>query len=451
MAKRAEAKGITRELAEFVVSTSYGDIPSAVVEQAKGYFGDNIGVALTGSKELSTRMLADVLRVQGDKGEATVLGRDFKLGVLNATLANGYAAHALDYDDYQEQSYMHTSSPVVPAVLAVAETRGLSGRDVLLAYILGFDVGCRLGRACGKAIVESGLHPTGFAGPFAAAAAVGKLLGLDTAKMAQSFGIAASQAAGLTRNFGTMTKPFHASKAAMSGTLAALLAEKGFTASPNILDGENNFFAAFGSRQDPAKALDSLGQRYEITLNSIKAYACAGVRHPIVDAVIAIARQHDLQAEDVESIELQVWPDLLKLPQRPEPATGLDGKFSVQHCAAVALAERAAGEAQFTDSKVKEPKLVELRRKVRVVAKEEIKERQCTATVTTKRGQEFRHHVSAPKGSPGNPLSREELEAKFRTNASMVLAADKTERIIELMRRIDELPDIDQLVRLCVL
>lgn len=444
---------LTSRLASFAASTKYEDLPPDVVAMAKNCFLDNVGVALAGSQEASVQMMLEVLKSNGGAGIATVIGSAARLAPLDAALANAQASHVLDYDDTQPSGGGHLSASTVSPILTFAEMRHLSGKQALAAYVVGFDIGVRLsGPATFSHHLEAhAVHPTGFLGHFAATAAVGNLAGLDATTMNMAFGAAASQAAGMHRAIGTMAKGLHAGKASSDGLLTVLLAERGFSAPADILDGEQSCFEMFEFPADREKMLEGLGRRFQILDNVIKAFACAGWRNPLIEAVIYISRTQDLKPEDVAAVHIQVHPYSFGEIDYPEPKSGLESKFSSGHAAAVAIAERAGGIVQFSDAKVDDPTLVTLRRKVTVSANPGFQPRQVVATVCTTGGREFSHEVLYVKGSPRNPLTQEELEAKFRANASLALPAKQVERLLKMLRTLDEVDDVGEVMKLCCL
>ena len=449
--KQESKTNLTRRLANFAASTQYEDLPPDVVAVAKNCLLDNVGVALAGSQESSVQMMLEVLRSNGGTGTATVIGSAAQLAPLDAALANAQASHVLDYDDTQPSGGGHLSASTVAPILTFAEMRHLSGRQALAAYVVGFDIGVRLsGPAAFSHHLEArAVHPTGFLGHFAATAAVGNLAGLDATTMNMAFGAAASQAAGMHRAVGTMAKGLHAGKAASDGLLTVLLAERGFIAPADILDGEQSCFEMFEFEADLEKMLDGLARKFHILDNVIKVFACAGWRNPLVEAVIHISRTHDLKPEDVAGVHIQVHPYSFGEINYSEPKSGLESKFSCGHSAAVAIAERAGGIVQFSDAKVDDPTLVTLRRKVTVAVNPSFQPRQIIATVRTTGGQEFSHEVLYMKGSPRNPLTQEELEEKFRANASFALPAGQVERLLNMLRTLDAVDDVGKVMKLC--
>ncbi len=440
---------VTEKLARFAVETSYRSFPKPVVHQAKRCFLDLLGVALGGSQQPLGKILVKVAKDFGGKPQATILGHGLKTSVMNAALINGAMAHALDYDDTHIGSMGHPSAPVVPAVLAVAEWKGLSGKSALEAFLLGFEVETRIGMGLGPKHYDRGWHNTSTYGRFGAAVAAGKLLGLSLGEMKQAMGLAGTQAAGLRLVFGTMTKPFHPGKSAFDGVLSAILAQRGFTCAPNILEGKKGFVETLGDHSKLEPMVKNLGKTYQVLKDTFKPYAACLLTHPTIDAIIDMRSKYDLRPEDVENIQCDVARFCLDSAGQVEPKTGLAGKFSTYYCAALALAEGVAGEDMFTDRKVLDPKMVALRKKVKARIVPRFKDTEAKVTITTKGGKKYSAFVDRPKGDPRNPPTDRELEDKFRSLAAFVLPQRKIDSLVKTIWRLEKVPNIRELIRLC--
>jgi len=440
---------VTEKLARFAVETSYRSFPKPVIHQAKRCFLDLLGVALGGSKQPLGNILVKLAKDFGGKPQATVLGYGLKTNVMNAALVNGAIAHALDYDDTHIYSIGHPSAPVIPAILAVAEWKGLSGKSALEAFILGFEVETRIGLGLGPKHYDRGWHKTSTYGRFGAAVAAGKLLGLSLEQMKQAMGLAGTQAAGLRLVFGTMTKPFHPGKCAFDGVLSAILAQRGFTCATNIIEGKKGFVEVLGDHSKLEPMVKNLGKRYEVLRDTFKPYAACLLTHPAIDAIIEMRNKYDLRPEDVGEIQCDVARFCLDSAGQVEPRTGLSGKFSTYYCAALALAEGVAGEDMFTDRKVLDPKMVALRKKVKARVVPRFKNTEARVTITTKAGKKYSAYVDRPKGDPRNPPTDQELEDKFRSLAAFVLPQRKIESLVKTIWSLEKLPNMRQLVRLC--
>ena len=265
---------------------------------------DLLGVTLLGCTEPATKTVFRTFEAPASAASSTVLGTRARTAPAAAAMINGYASHALDYDDTQHDCSTHMSAPVLSAAFATAESLHRTGKQLLAAYVAGFDVGCRLAGAAefGRHLLRRKIHPTGILGHFGAVAAVGKLLAVNQRQMAQGFGLAASLASGITKSFGTMAKPLHAANAAQNAVRVVALAAGDFTAPDDVFQGEGNIFDVCGGATDAAELLAAPGEYFEIRRNTFKLFACAGWRNPIVEAAVALAKEHDLQLNDIQKV-----------------------------------------------------------------------------------------------------------------------------------------------------
>ena len=263
---------LTRKLAQFVYDTRFEDFPQQAVNKARECFLDWHGVTLAGTRDPAADVILRYVMAAGGKPEASLIGTDMKTNLANAALANGLIGHALDFDDYHDETVIHASAACVPAILAIAEKYKKTGRDFMTAMILGIDVCIRIGLGLGDYHYQRGWHTTGTAGTFGATAGVAKLLGLTVDQIVTAFGICGTQASGLRQVFGTMCKPFHAGKVSMEGIMSATLAQMGFTASQNMIEGELGLFDVLTEVPNETIVLDRLGQEYYINHLSIKPY-----------------------------------------------------------------------------------------------------------------------------------------------------------------------------------
>jgi 2-methylcitrate dehydratase PrpD len=440
--------GVTEDLANFAVRTSSGQINDAVLHEGKRCFINFLAVALYSSRDASLDILLDVFRQEGSGRHASVIGVGSRTSLQNAALANGYLGHLEDYDDTHFPTVIHPSSPTLPASLAVAEHINASGRETLVASVLGIEICCRIGLAVHPAHYEEGWHITGTCGVFGSVAAAGRLLGLDTSQMCQALGVAGTQASGVREVFGSMTKPFHPGRAAQSGVLAALLAQRGFTSSPAILEGRRGFAAVMSSEYDLDKATEDLGEHWELPMNGLKPYACGVVNHPLIDAMITLRGREGISPDQVESIEARVHPLVLELVNRPEPEVGLEGKFSFQHSMAVALVDGAAFPDQYTDDRVSDPIVTGLRSRVKATIDPSLAEDATVVTITLQDGSAHTETVAHATGAPENPLSDAQLEDKFRALTGDVLSRARCNKLLDLLWDLDRVGDIGEVTGL---
>jgi 2-methylcitrate dehydratase PrpD len=442
-----DAVTLTKTLAAHLAGAQFGDLTPAARHAARRGVLDWIGCALAASRHPTIDILLEVLAETGGRPRATVLGRGLKLGLADAPLANGQMGHLLDFDDtHMGGVVLHTSSPVLAALFALAERAPVSGQDLMLAYAVGFEAGVRSGRSA-PGHHKGGWHLTGTLGSLAAGAASAKLLGLDAQRLTYALGIAATQAAGLQQNRGTMCKSLHAGKAAQNGVLAALLAERGFDSSQEIIEGRRGFARIYSDVAAPEQLTDGLGGPWLIETNGHKPYACGVVLHPLIDAVIAIRERAPIDPAAVSEIGLRVHPLVMSITGVAEPSSGLQSKFSYRHCAAVALADGAAGIAQYSDARAADPAVAALRRKVTAVADETLRRDEACATVMAG-GVRHEAHVAHASGTADNPMSDAAIEAKFLANAAPAIGRERARAASELVWSLEACADVRELIAL---
>jgi 2-methylcitrate dehydratase PrpD len=447
----------TEQIAKFVAETSYDQIPREALSRAKWCILDCLGVAIAGSKESAGTIITEYVKDLGGKPEATVIASGFRTSSPQAALVNGTLAHALDYDD-SHPNFQHATAVTLPAVLALAEREGVSGRAILEAYVLGCEVGSKIGITMGTALGELGWHPCGIIGSIASAVASSKLLNLNKTQIRTALGIAASQAAGLSRNIGTDVKPFHSGLGAKNGVVAAMLAVKNFKSDESIFDGHHSFPKVFlGKEYDLAKSIRQLGAPFSIVsqgIGRIKPYPTGGPSHKSVTAILELIKKHRVHAEQVAEVECQVSPYLVQHfghYSRPENAS--QARFSLHYAMAAALIDGALTLKQFTDEKVTTPEVQDLMSKVKLVKLDsEVKEGQTHSdppqivTVKLQNGKAYSHQVPFAKGEPQNPMSLEEIIDKFRDCAGTVLSPLDIEQTVDLVLNVETLPDITELM-----
>src|SRR2546422_325778 len=347
----------TSVLAEFVVKSRWEDCPAAAVDAARRAILDCLGVMLAGSTEPAARIVQQIAEAEGGAPLATIVGTRRRTGAVWAALANGTAAHALDFDDTNFAMLGHPSAPVLSAALAAGELALADGRALVHAFLLGFEVETTLAEVINPAHYEKGFHATGTLGTIGAAAAASRLLGLDAAQTRTALAIAATQASGLKENFGTMTKPFHAGHAARSGVLSALLARDGFTASEQAIEGPQGYFAVLSAGKRDERMLDSLGAPWKIleTGVAVKPYPSCACTHSIIDSTLELQRTHKITPEQVAEVTVSVNAAVPRILIHANPRSGLEAKFSGEFSAAAALCEGRVGIATFRDDKTDDP------------------------------------------------------------------------------------------------
>ncbi len=442
----------TSAIAEFIAKSRWEDCPAEAVDAARRAILDCLGVMLAGSVEAAARIVTDVARSEGGVPLATVVGTPLRTGAVWAALANGTAAHALDFDDTNFAMMGHPTAPVLSAALAAGELALVDGRALVHAFLLGFEVETTLAEVLNPPHYEKGFHATGTLGAMGAATAAARLLGLDAMQTRAALALAASQASGLKENFGTMTKPFHAGHAGRTGVLSALLAREGFTASAQALEGPQGYFAVLGAGKRDERALDTLGAPWKIlkTGVAVKPYPSCACTHSIIDSTLELRRTHAITPEQVAEVTVGVGASVPRILIHSNPRSGLEAKFSGEFSAAAALCEGRVGIATFRDDKTEDPAIKAVMKRVRVVVDPEIPGEgdQHVWTRVTLRLRDGREVGIAPRavpGHPGSPLSLDQLREKFRDCARIVLPEDRVESVRQMVEGLDGCPDLRSL------
>ena len=440
----------TKKLVNFIVNTRYEDLPSEGKRRAKECILDCIGVSLAGSVQPIAQILESYLKELGGTPRSTVVGLGVKTSPVNAALTNGTLGHALDYDDTALPAISHPTVTILPAVLAIGEMTGATGKEVLLAYILGYEVFCKVGAAVNPSHWYRGFHSTGTFGTYGAVSAASKLLKLDEEQVTNAFGIAASLASGLKQNIGTMTKPFHAGHAAEGGVKAALLAKKGFTAAKDVLEGRMGFANVLADRHD-FSVLEKLGHQWEIVDPApfIKPHpSCAGT-HAAMNAMLSLIKEHDIKPDEVEHVDAGMNPGALEELIYTEPKDALEAKFSMQFCLAILFLERKGGLARHTDAKVRDPRIVELMKRITLYVDPELTEslplewvdKTATVKVRLKDGREYNRTADLPR------LTWDEIREKYEECASLALPENKVKKSIDIVAGLEELKNLRSLIK----
>jgi 2-methylcitrate dehydratase PrpD len=441
-------------LCKFTAGVHYDSIPPKALATARTAIIDCLGVAVAGSKEDSAQIIGKMVREEAAKEEATAYGMRFKSSVVQAAFVNGTSAHADDFD----HSFVvggQPSASIIPAVLTLGESLGAGGKQIIEAYVAGFEVMAAL-----MFVVQSagggGWHSNGTIGTFGAAAACSKLLGLSEAQIEMALGIAASMASGVTSNFGTMTKPLHVGQAARNGILAARLAKAGFTANAQTLEARTGFFDCYypGGKLDHTP-VETLGTTYSLEKNGIriKPYPCGGLTHSAIYATIRLRDEQHVTSSQVEHIDVFVPADTAAPLVYRVPKTALEGKFSMPYLIARALIDGNVTLDTFTDEAVRNKEVLQLLDKVEMKVDPKLQftpdgNRPAIITVKLNNGQTQTLDQKFAKGSVQLPMTQEELASKFRLCTRGVLSAANTERALAYIAKLETMSNIRPLSRL---
>lgn len=447
---RPDATGLTRKIAENSAALRFEALPADVVSIAKCCLIDWLGVTLAGAKEPLSEMLQAEAAEEGAKPQASVIGGGFKTSMVQAALVNGAASHALDYDDVNLTMPGHPTVPVVPALLALAERDDVDGEAFIAAFIAGVEAECRIGALMGESHYQKGWHTTGTVGTFGAAAAAAHLLGLDADGCVTAYGIAGTQAAGLKSNFGTMCKPLHAGKAAANGLTAALLAKRGFTSNPEILECVQGFGDTQTDNFQPDLALDGLGTTFHARGILFKYHAACYGTHASIEAATRIREQHNLTPDRVEKIEVRVPESYEKMCNIQNPTTGLEGKFSLRFTTAMALAgENTAKIDNYNAEKCQDPVIVNLRDKTTVVPEDKWEHANSEVLVSTQDGLVLRQMADASIPEADQERQWFRLSSKFCDMAKPEIGADRADAVVEAVQRLEFQKTLSEIVDAC--
>ncbi len=455
----------TEKLSQFITGTDYKDLPAELVTAAKFAILDFIGVAMAGSQDPSGRIISELVRESDSAPEATVIGQRYNASCSLAALANGSAGHVLDYDDcldFPDAGLAHPTTGTLPAALAVGEKLHIPGRDLITAYCLGVEAYGQIGLLTRESFVGSrGWEWTGVLGVMGAVTSVSKVLKLDENRTVTAFGIAASLASGLIRNFGAMAGHLHAGNAARNGVEAGLLAQKGYSGRQGIIEIPGGFYNAYTGTTEPVSKermeenLKALGNPWNIVKPGLmfKAFPCAHISHFGSDAALQLREKHSVDWKEIAEIEFHVPSILGRESSHPDPQSGVEGRFNLTYCLCRTLIKGKLRIRDFTDESVKEPDTLQLMKKVKVVAEEQ--ERldgvfgSQEVILKMNDGSVYSCRVAHPRGEPQNPQTPEEFEAKYMDCAETAHYDDETaSRIKDMILDLENIEDVSQVTAL---
>ena len=438
--------GATWELARFLTASRWDDVPRAMRHEAKRAILNWLGCALGGCRDETVERAFAALGEFSGPPRATLIGRRERVDPLLAAAVNALSSNILDYDDTHLQTVIHPSVPVAAAVFAAAEYSSASGAQLLHAFILGVEAECRIGSAV-PGHYAAGWHISATCGVFGAAAACGRLLGLNAQQMTWALGIAATQSSGLTAMMGSMCKSYNMAHAARSGFAAARLAAKNFTSSEQGIEAPRGFAHVLATNPRLEAITGGLGETWALAGNAYKPFPCGIVLHPVIDGCIELRNEHHLLPAMIERIDVRSNPLALDLAGKKSPTTGLEGKLSVYHAAAVALIFGKAGVREFTDDCVRDPDVIALRQRVVPHADANVGAIEADVAITLKDGRRLEKRVLNAIGTLERPMSDADLETKFLELAAASHSNREAREMIELAWRLDTLPDAGELVR----
>jgi 2-methylcitrate dehydratase PrpD len=443
---------ITSRLAGFVRKLAYDDLSSSQVHKIKQFLLDWLGSAYAGQKEPPIKSLLEVVRSLGGNPESTLIPDHSKTMSLFAALVNGASSHVVEMDDLHRESIFHPAAAIMPALFAVAERQHASGRDLIAAIAVGYEVGIRVAVAVGPSHYRF-WHTTGTCGTFGAAAGSAKVLGLEEDQIVWALGSAGTQAAGVWEFLGesAMSKQLHPGKAAMNGLLGALLAQKGFTGARRILEGEKGFFRATSQDFDKDKCLIGLGEDFFLERNSIKFYASCGHTHSAIDAVLQATKSKPMRAGEIEAVKVFIYQAALDLLGNVKPVTPYIAKFCIPFCVATALAHGHVNVGDFSEARLNDPEILGIMERISIWSDPELSQNYpvkwpARVRILTRDGQSLTGKNDYPKGDPENPLEERQVIAKFMTLTEGQVPAVSAERVVERVMNLEDVVDITRVL-----
>lgn len=441
------------ELAAFISDVSFDDIPPAAVRTAERCFVDTVGVTLAGIVDDAGECANDTFvdAAADHASGVSVLGIDRRAPLLDTVFVNGTAGHSLDYDDVSSGMSGHPSAPMVAPILAVAERDGCSGAAAVTAFVAGFETECYLAAPVIPSHYERGWHATAVFGTFGATAAVASLLNLDRERTRHAINAAASMAAGLKRNMGTMTKPVHVGQAARSGATAALLAANGLTAADDAIAGHRGFWDIYSGDESPnPDAAHALGDEWAIVEHGVgvKKYPCCYFTHTGIAASAALIEAHDIDPATVETVHITAAQGTIDALEYADPRTPLEAKFSMEYTVARSIVRGMVGLNAFTDDALNDDLVQRMRERVTLELDPTLpySSKEVTVSITTTDGDKYTRTLTDPPGSADHPLSDEELREKFVACAHEALPDDAVDKAYRQVADIGNTDDVREVV-----
>ena len=439
---------ISQKLAQFFCSLRYEDLPDALVYQTKAFFLDWVGSAIAGLSQTPTQMMLSLARDMKGSEEATIIPTNSRHLPLVAALVNGASSHVMEMDDLHRQSIFHPAAPILPAVFAAGEKEHVSGCDLVLGIVAGYETGIRAALAAGKSHYEY-WHTTATCGTFGAAAGAAKVLALDLEPFVWALGSAGTQSSGLWEFLaeGAMSKQLHPGKSSVNGLLAALLAQKGFTGSSRIFEGEKGFLRATSDDYDLAVLIDGLGETFHTARNSLKFYASCGHTHSAIEAALGAWRGSNTDLAAIRSITVYIYQEALDLLENVEAHTPYLAKFNLPFCVATALNFGHVDLDDFTTERLTNSEILHLMGTISLKGDPELtrmypQKWPSRVEIELKNGERYTGYCQYPKGDPENPFSEDELIEKFKKLCGDILTKDEIERTMGLVLNLEKVDDV---------
>ncbi|MFQ5710543.1 MAG: MmgE/PrpD family protein [Candidatus Geothermarchaeales archaeon] len=450
---KVEKGDYTKKLASHVADFTYRDIPERVVEQTKVIILDTIGALLAASspRYMASRIITDLVQKLGGREEATVIGRTFKTSAVNAALANGTMGYYCDIESHHPGAILHAAAVLIPTSLSVGEREGVSGRDIITSVVVGIDVEARVSFALTPTgQYGRGFHPSAICGCLAAAATAGKTLGLDEGQLTNAIGLSGCQASGLLAwesDRTEMSRPFQMGVAARNGVTSAMLAEMGF-GGPEVLEGKYTIFDAFSGERNLEALTRGLGRDFEVMNLAIKRYSCCAFLHPGLDALLNLMDEHEIDPDEIRRITLRYPKSGARLIDNPALRS-----HSAQYILSVAAYNKRVMIDDILYEKPTDPRIMELSRRVRVAYDSELdrlfpERYPSIIEIETEDGKTLEDRVDHARGTPENPMTRDEIEEKFKALATTTADEERTREIIKVVDGLEKAHSIDELTEL---
>ena len=442
------AASLSSALARFAVGARWDGIPEAVRHEAKRALVNFFATALAGCRDPAIAAAALVFARFRAGDECTVIGRNQPTDALHAASLNAMSGNVFDFDDTHLPTIIHPTAPVAPALLALSQVRPVSGQELLLAFLVGMEIECRLGKAISPGHYQRGWHITSTCGVFGSAAACARLLGLDGTRTVWALGNASAQSSGLVETLGSMAKSIGVGNAASNGLLSALLAAEGFQGPAHPIEGPRGFLRVMGDRPDLESVTEGLGERWELLSNTYKPYPCGVVLNPVIEACLALHGDSAMVASELERIELTGHSLLRERTDRPAPRSGREAQVSAQHAVAVSLLLGRAGLDEFSDACGADPPGGDIAARLVFIADDRLPVESATVTLHLRGGRRLSRHVAAARGSLAAPLDDATLEAKLRSLAAWGGSGCAPQPLLDALWTLDRRPDAGSLMPL---